>query len=207
MRKIRVEAEVQSKDEFWEAVAGATVQVQKNEKKDKIPVLTPPDKIKKLVDEVVNWKGKEKEAKAQKETAEVDVIDWAKGKQEADAFANNFQKSYRIQGVKEVVTYVSSDKFSRIDPSDIPSLKDILGRKFDEFVQKNVTVKLLDEVLSSEVLQKELMELLGNKFAKFFKAETTFVPVEDFDRKIYSFSKKAVEQIKDIIKQAKPSLR
>lgn len=218
MRKIRAEekqeevkVERQSKSEFWEAVTGASIPSTPKAKKDKMVMLTPPEKIRKLVDVVVEAKKAEKEAKAQKETSEVDVLEWAQNQQDADGFSGNFQKSYRIQGMKEMVTFVSSDKFSKINPDDIASLKEAFGKKFDEMILKKTTIMVQDAVLTgpnSQELQAELLERIGKEnFAKFFKAETIFVPADEFDRKLFSFPKKIVEQVRNLVKQAKASLK
>jgi len=217
MRKIRVEEKqeeqpkLQSKNEFFEAVAGVAVPVSKTGHKDKMVTLTPPEKIRKLVDEVVEEKKNEKEAKAAKETAEVDVLEWMQIQQDADGFAQNFQKSYRIQGIKEMVTYVSSDKFSKINPDDIAVLKEALGKKFEEMIQKKLTITVLESVINGpncQELQTELLDRIGKEnFPKFFKAETVYLPADEFDRKLYSFSKKIVEQVRNFVKQAKSSLK
>jgi hypothetical protein len=201
---------VQSKNEFWEAVTGAAIPKQKASPKDKMETLTPPERLRKLVDTVVEQKKKEKEAEAARETAEVDVIDWASDKQTEAALASNFQKSFRIQGIKEMVTFVTSDRFSGIGPDECATLKEIFGRRFDEMVQKKVTISLLDSVISSQELQAELMERIGKEnFPKFFKADVAYTPVTDFDRKIFSlgFARKVIEQIRGIVRQAKPSLK
>lgn len=216
MRKIRAEEreeqpKLQSKNEFFEAVAGASVTVPKTGHKDKMITLTPPEKIRKLVDEVVEAKKEEKEAKAEKETAEVDILEWVQNQQDADGFAGNFQKSYRIMGVKEMVTYVTSDKFSRINPDDITTLKEALGKKFDEMIEKKIIITVLDTVINgpnSQELQKELLEKIGKEnFPKFFKAETVFLPADAFDKRLFSFTKKVVEQVRSLVKQAKASLK
>jgi len=211
IRKGMKEQELQSKNEFFEAVAGASVPVLKTGHKDKMVTLTPPEKIRKLIDEVVEAKKEEKEAKAAKETAEVDVLDWMQIQQDADGFSQNFQKSYRIQGIKEMVTYVSSDKFSKINPDDITVLKEAFGKKFEEMIQKKLTITVLDSVINGpncQELQTELLERIGKEnFPKFFKAETVYLPADEFDRKLYSFSKKIVEQVRNLVRQAKSSLK
>lgn len=215
MRKIRPEVKETaeekriSKNEFFEAITGVSVTKSGQKKENnKIPTVIPPDKLRKQVDELVEWKKKEKEAKAEKESREVDLIDWTKEKQDIDGLKGDFKKSYRIQGVEETVTFVSGDRFSSINSEDIPVLQEIFGDRFNEFMEKKITVSLNEEVMNDSNLQIELMSMIPKeKFKKFFKSETTFSPVSDFDRKIYSFGKKILSQIRDLVKQAKPSLR
>lgn len=215
-RKLRPESEVEvakvevpkiSKNNFFEAVTGVAVAKTTGKKENGMAYLSPPDAIRTKVDEIVEWKKKEKEAKAEKESREVDIIDWAKEKQDKDAFAGNFQKSYKIKGFAETITFVSSDRFSNIVADNVSALQNALGKKFDEFVEKKMTVLLKEEVLKDESLQKELMELVGDKFQTFFRSEISYKPVDGFDKKIFSLAKNVVEKVREFIQQAKPSLR
>jgi len=93
-----------------------------------------------------------------------------------------------------------------------------MGKKFDELIQKQITVMLREEVVSgpkSSELQSELMNIFKTvygdkfkeKFQEFFKAETVYAPVDGFDKKIYFMGRKAVERIRDLVKQARASLK
>jgi len=233
MRKIRAEVEekilgetkvkeepsvrVSKGNDFFEAIEGVSTTKAKKEK-DKMMTLAPPEKIRKMVDEVVHWKQKEKEAKAEKEASEVDVLAWVKERQDTDGFNNDFQKSYRVQGIKDTVTYVSSDKFSPIKPEDLPTLREAIGKRFDELIEKQTTVMLREEVVSgprSQELQSELMGLFKTvygdefkeKFQAFFIAETAYLATDGFDRKLYTLSRKIVERVRDLVKQTKASLK
>jgi len=197
-----------SKNDFFAAVHEVSAPKTTNSKNDKIPTLIPPDEIRAKVDEVVKWKAEEKKAKAEKETREFAIIEWAKDYQDNEAFRNNYQKSYRISGVNDMVTFVTSDKFSAIRPEDVKLLQDILGPKFNEYITQKMTVALKEEVLSNPDLQAELMSLIPrDKFSKFFVAETTFVTVDGFDRKRYSLGKKLFEKVMEFVKQTKPSIK
>jgi hypothetical protein len=222
-RKIRAEKVVEEKvvnsdNGFLDAISEVATTKEGASKKDKMTSLTPPIELRKSIDEIVKWKQKEKEAKAEKEALEVDVLDWAKGRQDEEAFNGNFQKSYRIQGIKEVVTFVSSDKFSVIKPEDLTALREALGQRTDDLIEKQTSVMLRDEVVSgpkSQELQAELMGLFKTvygdsykeKFQAFFRSETVFKTVDGFDRKIFSFSKKIVERVRELVKQTKSSLK
>jgi hypothetical protein len=156
----------------------------------------------------VQWKKREKEAKAEKEAREVDIIEFGMKKYEDDGFGNNFQKSFRIKGVIELVTFVSSDKFSAIKEEDLPQLKEILGSKFEEMIQKKQSVSIKDDVMSNPNLQKELMSYVPkDKFGTFFQSNTYYVATDGFDRKLFSLGRKVAEKIRELVKQAKPSLR
>lgn len=216
-RNIRTEAveepkpqpQEMTKNDFFEAVHGVTATKPSNGKKDKMETLSPPDEIKKKVDEIVKWKTEEKKAKAERETREFTVIEWAQGVQEKEAFEGNYQKSFRIPGVKELVTFVTADKFSAIKPEDVEPLKEVLGPKFKELITQKTIVALKAEVLSDPALQAELMSLLGGKekFSKFFISETTFLTMDGFDQKRFSLPKKIYEKVMEFVKQSKPSIK
>ena len=109
-------------------------------------------------------------------------------------------------GEKETVTFVSSDKFSPIGEANAASLKEVMGKKFEELIIQKTTVLIKEEVLTDESLQEELMELIGDNFSKFFTASVVSVPVEDFDQKIYTMGPK-VAQVRQLVKQTKPALK
>jgi len=201
---------IPSADDFLAAVDSvSTVKEPVKKEKNGMDVLTPEDaNIRKAIDELVQWKKREKEAKAEKESREVDILDFAQKKYDEDGFGNNFQKSYRIKGITEMITFVSSDRFSSIKSDDVALLKEILGGKFEEMVQKKQSVGLKDEVLSNPELQKELMSYVPKeKFGTFFQSTTHYSTVEGFDKKLFSLGRKVVEKIRELVKQAKPSLK
>jgi len=168
------------------------------------------------VDQVVVWKKKEKEARAERETIEAELIDYVMPIQTKDGFDGEYHKSYYVEGIAEKITYVSSDRFSAPKDEDIAELNELLGNKFADVIKQNVELKIRDAVFSNKALQKELMELMpkdvdGNVdkavFAKFFEAQTKWEVVEGFDLKRFSLPKKLFDKVSAILKQAKPSLR
>ena len=209
--------ETASKNEFFEALTGVSVTKENGQKKDKMITLTPTERLKKMVDEIVAFKKAEKQAKAERESREVDVIAFAKEKQDEDGFRkpSNFQKSYRIQGNKELITFVSNDSFSAIGEADKKALEAILGQSFSTFIEKKMIVSLNEIVTLDETLQKELVEMFRHKygdswlekFKVFFTSETKYLTVDGFDRKIFDLSPKVVEKIREHVSQKKPSLK
>ena len=197
-----------SSSDFFATVKGMSTPKEGKEKKDKIQTLVPTAELQATVDELVDWKRKEKEAKAERESREADVIEYAKGYQDERGFEGDYQKSYRVKGVNEIVTVVSSDRFSPFNPEDEDSLKEILGKKYEEFVEARIQVTVKEEVFESPELQQELLKLIpADQFPKFFNAETKLVCSKEFDRRIYTLGKKIVERLRPLIKQAKPSVR
>ncbi len=193
---------------FLDAVKGISAPKEAKDKKDKIQTLVPTAELQTTVDELVEWKRKLKEAKSELEGREADVIEYVKGYQDERAFEGDYQKSFRVKGEKELVTVVSSDRFSAFNPEDEDALKEILGKKFNEFVETRIQVSVKEEVFENPDLQNELMKLIPPEiFGKFFNAETKLVCAKEMDRKIYTLGKKVVERLRPLIKQAKPSVR
>lgn len=200
---------------FLDAVKGISAPKEPASKKDKLQTIVPTKELQATVDEVVALKKTLKETKAELEGREAEVIEFCKNYQDEEGFNGNFQKSYRVQGETEIVTFVSSDKFSAFDPADVEPLKEALGKRFSEFVAEKIQVTVKEEVFENESLQNELTEVFKNAygeswqehFGKFFRAEQKIVATKDFDKRIYALGRKIVEKIRPYVKQAKPSIK
>ena len=235
-----------SKIDFLETVTSIAIPKESKPKKNGIPTINPKEKISELeteletdlkaeenpslvqaeidylkriqndVDQVVVWKKKEKEARAERETIEAELIDYVMPIQIKDGFDGDYHKSYYVEGITEKITYVSSDRFSTPKDEDIAELNELLGNKFADIIKQNVELKIRVAVFSNKALQKELMELMpkdadGNVdkavFAKFFEAQTNWTVVENFDQKRFSLPKKLFEKIAVFLKQSKPAIK
>ena len=197
-----------SAGEFLNAVKGVATEEPKKTKKNGIATLTPTESIMKAVDAIVHWKKVAKEAKAELETKEGEVIGFVQEKQDEDAYHNNFQKSYYVKGEKEQVTFVSADKFSAVKTEDLPELKATLGDRFPEFVTEKIEFSVKSEVIENPDTLTEFRTLVGDdKFFKFFEPKVKYIAVEGFDRKRYTLPKETLEKVKELVPQAKPSIR
>jgi hypothetical protein len=197
-------------DDFMDAIESiaAPKEPTTNGKKDKMIQINPPNDLKIKVDEYVEAKKKEREFKTAKENRQEAILEFVKEKYEADGLSGNFQKSYRVQGVKETVTFVSTDRFSNPKADEIPALKELLGDKFDDFVSKKTVVSIKEEVMLTPELRAELISYVPKEvFGKFFKADVYYSTADEFDRKIFSLPKKIYDKIKAMVKQASPSLK
>jgi hypothetical protein len=204
-----VEAETPKKgNDFFSALNSTKVVEASKEKKDKISVLTPENGLRQTVDEYVEWKNREKEAKAEKETREGSILEYAEKIRDDEGFNGNYQKSYRVAGINSVVTVVSADKFSKIRDEDVDKIRELLGKRTDEFIQTKPNVSLKAEIFTDEKLQKALMELVPKeRFGEFFVSTADTTVTEGYDKKIYTLSRKVVDALRQLIKQAKPSVR
>lgn len=207
MRKIQVAEEPKGND-FFSALNSTKVETVTKDKKDKISVLTPENELRQIVDEFVEWKNKEKEAKAEKDSREGSILEYAEKIRDDEGFNGNYQKSYRVAGINSVVTVVSADKFSKIRDEDTPQIRDLLGKRVDEFIQANTKVSLKGEIFTDEKLQKALMDLIPKeRFGEFFVSVVETTVTEGYDKKIYTLSRKVVDALRQFIRQSKPSVR
>jgi hypothetical protein len=70
------------------------------------------------------------------------------------------------------------------------------------------TVRLKDEVLTTEKLKSDLMQLVGARFKEFFVTEPSVAVSETFDQEIYScLSEEQLKEFRTFARQYKPSLR
>jgi len=203
-----VEAEAPRSNDFFSAINSTKVESVTKDKKDKISVLTPENGLRQIVDEFVEWKNREKEAKAEKDAREGSILEYAEKIRDDEGFNGNYQKSYRVAGINSVVTVVSADKFSKIRDEEVDKIKELLGKRADEFIQSNPKVSLKSEIFSDEKLQKALMALIPKeRFGEFFDSTVETTVTEGYDRKVYTLSRKIVEALRQLIRQAKPSVR
>ena len=187
--------------------ATATTEKKSKARKKTTPILdNAPADVKDAVDHYVEHKKLMKEHKAEMDAAGDAIIDYAETERDKDGFAGNFSKSYDVHGNKEEVKFVTSNRYS-VNADDEELLTELLGGKFAELFETLFNVELKDEVLKDEKLQKELMDLIGDKFSKFFTTTKTLRVADDFDKKIYLLDEDDVNSLRSIVKQYKPSLR
>jgi hypothetical protein len=196
-----------SADDFLASVGVAVTPKPANGKKNGIRTLTPNEKLRTVVDELVGWKKTKKEAEAEITTREVNLIDYVQPIQEEDGFKSDYQKSYYLAGMNETVTFVSSDRFTAPTEDDIPGLQDSLGDRFNEFLKKETTISLKSGILDNPVLMTELKGLIGNEFPKFFEAKQKWIVADGFDAKRFTLPKRIYDKISAVVKQSKPALK
>ena len=132
------EAPKSSGNSFFSALNSTVASTASKEKKDKINVLTPDSGLRAQVDEYVEWKNREKEAKAEKESREGAILEYAEKIRDDEGFNGNYQKSYRVAGINSVVTVVSADKFSKIRPEDLVIISELLGKRTYQIAESNL---------------------------------------------------------------------
>ena len=196
------------KSAFAKKLESAKVDKPTAAKKSSSPVLdNAPENVKEAVDAVVAAKKEMKEAKAKLTKNEETVLNYVKPIQDEQAFAMNHHKSYDVVGNEETVKFVSANKFS-VSSADEDNLVELLGEeRFNERFEKNENLTAKKEIFTNEEMQEELLELLGDKFEKFFEYTATLKVKEDFDKKQYALSKDELDDLRVFAKQAKPALK
>ncbi len=175
-------------------------------KKSTGAVITPSDEIKEAVDDLVAAKKSLSVANADIASLEPQIIEAAREVQNSDALKGNFRKSYDVRGNDSTIKFVTANKFS-IAEDDIEELSGLLGDDFESMIETSYTVKLKSEIFDDDELADELMSLLGDKFDTFFETVTHRKVCTDFDKKLYNLDDEIREDVKELAKQAKPSLR
>lgn len=166
-----------------------------------------PENVKADIAKLVEAKKAMKKAKSEVTVAEKSIIEFGINHKDREAFAGNFQKSYKIAGDNDTtVTLVTANKWSFAE-DDLEDINEILGDDADDLIEKDYTVKIKSDVFTDEDRQQELMNLLGDRWNDFFETTVSHKPVSDFDEKIYKLGKEKVDDLRVYMKQSKPSVR
>lgn len=182
-------------------------------KKSSVPILsnvpaniiTAAKKYQELVD-------KKKEIEGEMANNHQVVADYCSEIQDQRAFSGSFSKSLKIPvgdaNEDKHLMYTTKNVF-KIDPESEGDIKKLLGKNFVNLIQENFEVTLKEEVFQNEALQKELMTLLGDNFAKFLNSTSSFKVKENYDEKIYEMAgnKDKLAEIRTFIEPQKPSLK
>lgn len=168
-----------------------------------------PDNIKKAVDRFNKAKAEMKKAEAEMRATEPEIIDFVRAIQDAAGFADEFKKSYDVDGEETKIKYVTQNRYS-ISGDDVAEIKKMLGEAFDVLFSTDYDVIMRSEVLKDPELQAQLMKLLkgGELFDKFFYTHVTVKAEKDFDSKIYKHvTESKLAELRVFVKQYKASLR
>lgn len=179
-------------------------------KKSSVPVITDaPVVVTTAVKAYIKAVDAKKEAEAEMANQFVTVDEFFTKAQDEKAFKGNFSKSYKIQlDTDETVLYSSQNRF-KINPEAEEDIKGILGDSFGGMVQEKLTVTVKEEVFENEDLMKELGELLGDNFSKFFNSKMELKVKDGYDKKIYAVAKtaKKLNEIRTFIEPWKHTLK
>lgn len=183
-------------------------ETKKTSKKSSMPVLdNAPDEVRAAADLVNEAKAEAKAAAAKLKVNETVVIDYVKPIQDKEGYAHCHSKSYEVVGNDGSVKFVSANKFS-VSADDEKNLKELLGEDgFEKRFEKTESLSAKAVVFKNEKLQAELLELLGDKFSKFFEYKSGLKVKPDFDKMQYELNEDDLADVRVLAKQAKPALK
>jgi len=188
---------------------GASAKVEKKapaKKADAAIIKDAPANVKADITALIAAKKKAKEAKSEITNAEKSILEFGRKNHDDEAFAGRFKKSRKIAGEgDDTVNFITANKWS-FSPDDVDDIQEILGDA--DLIEKDYVVKINSEVFTDEAKQKELMELLGDRWNDFFETTVTYKVSENFDEAIYTELKPdGMADLKSLMKQSKPSIR
>jgi hypothetical protein len=181
-------------------------------KKDALPLISLSEELTKKLKDFISQKAKMKEAESEMRLAEQPVLETCLERMDKDALEGEFHASYELKGTDGTkAKFISTDKFSLSqEKENIQALRELLGDEFDKEVVKKPTVQLKSEVFENKELQAELVQIMGDKFGKFFETVVKYSTKEGFDERMYKIangSKAKVMQICSVCGKAKPYIK
>ena len=185
----------------------------KTKKKDLLPEIKLDEALSTSLVKFIDAKTREKIANGEKVLAELPILQYCQDKLDKDALAGTFNSSYKVVGAdgKTSVKFITSDRFSvSQDQENIEALKECFAEKFEEHFETKNSIEAKSEIFTDENLQKELVELLGENFSKFFVVTQKYVAKDGFNEKIYKIANgniNTLKTIKTLVPQTKPCFK
>lgn len=132
-------------------------------------------KVKDAVREFIIYSNQEKSAKEQKDDAANALREYVKVTRDKNAYAGDYQKSYRVVGGLATSGMQYGAAVQQVDrttcpkkESDIEAIKKLVGKKFfDQYFARELIISIKKDVLDNKDLRKELT----NKLIEFFGVE------------------------------------
>jgi hypothetical protein len=154
-----------------------------------------------------------KTAEGEMRIAEQPILSTCIDKMHADGLAGHFNHSYKLIGDdnKTAATFCSVDKFNLSQETEnVNAIKNCLTPEvYKEEAKETPTVTLRSIVYEDESLQKELAEIMGDKFVKFFETKIRYSLKSGFNERIYKIAKTEVKlkEIEALVGQNKPFIK
>jgi hypothetical protein len=170
-----------------------------------------PKEVKADISKIIAAKKAAKKAKSEITVAEKSIIEYGQRYKDIEAEDGRFKKSYKIAGNgTDTVNFVTANKWS-FNNDDINEIKDVIGPNADEMLPSSFNVSIKQEIFADteegKAKQKELMELLGDRWNDFFDTTVSYKPVDDFDSRIYELDADKRNDLNVYMKQSKASVR
>ena len=192
---------------FGDMLAKTAKAKPKSVKKSTMKQITPPAKVRKMVDDYIKAKTVSKKCEAVMNTNGNIIREYDQKVQDEDGQKGRFTGSYQIMGNKEFTKFITVNKFS-INSDDKPEIQAILGNEYPQLIEENYKVTLKDEVFEDENMSAFLMELIGEHFDDFFDTVVSLKAKEGFNSAVYrAVDVDQLELLRTFCKQNKASLR
>jgi hypothetical protein len=201
-----------STDVLFKEMLGSSTIAKKdiNKKKNQIPEIRLNSKDSCNLRLFLKNKKAMKKSEIAMRIAEEPILKLCQTRQDNDAFKEKFAPSYElVADTSETVKFVSLDKFSVPNEKNaLNVLKKLLGNEFNKEVIKTSTIALKPEVFQDKKLKKELVDLLGSNFNKFFQTIVSYNMKSGFNERLYKIlTENEIKNFRTICKQSKASLK
>lgn len=120
--------------------------------------------------------------------------------------SSEFVKTLDVAGSHEKMQIQFKDNYSKIDPDMKGPLQQLFGPEYDILFTEDTSVEVKVEMM------KELKELLGDKFYKFFGETKTLKPSKEFQKTFHTLKGKLTQEQRETADkilgacQSKPSV-
>ena len=183
-----------------------TVKPAPKSKKANAEIIPVPDNVQGEIDNLLGAKKKKKTAESDIKKSEPVIIDHGTSMKDNNAFAGKFQKSYKLGNEDSHVNFITANKWS-FQEEDVEEIKGIIGDNADDLIIQDKNVQLKKGVFADQDLMKKFIKMVGKQFPEFFETVVSHHVSENFDEKIYALGEDALEDLRLLMKQSKPSLR
>lgn len=180
----------------------------KKKENNGIPIVAAPKELAEIVDQYAEADVKYKEARAVLDSLGAEVRARVLPLLEERIERGESLSSIKVEGINHTIMLTLQDRWGYITEEALPIAKKLLGKKFDELVAPEIIFELKPEVVENEEKLQELIDLLGDRLDEFFNVTYRYRPKKGFLRRIYAlFPKARIAKIRDLFRQAAPSLR
>lgn len=147
--------------------------------KGKSPQVTI-DGLDPLIERFVASKKAMDEAKAINDTTKAQITaDALPALRKVSRDGGKFEGSCRLNGK---VTFVTTSRYSAVNPDDLPELRKVFGKDTDRYFQDTLAIGLTPAAAGNEAILKRLLDAFGDEFGDVFTVKNTAVVTEEFHR-------------------------
>ena len=198
--------------DFNSMISGNAVDaVSAKKKKLDAPAISLPAERAENLKRFLKHKADMKNSESLMREEEKPILDYCNEIFDSRGLENHFSNSYNVSGGDAgSVKFITVDKFSvGQEPEIINGIKNLLGADADKVIRKVTEVKLKDEIFEDEARQKELVALIGNRFAEFFDVTTSYKAVKGLNEGIFKVAgnQEKLNKIREFVIPQKASLK